>query len=221
MPVYDKLMIEYSVWSLVNAGIKEIAIILGTKSAGETMDYLKSGAGRYGCKFTYLYQDFPDGAAQALYQAKDFAGDSNVVVMCADNILYDNIEPFIKHFEGGAFITVKSFDDDDILRRFAVIEFGEESGEIVRLVEKPLQPQSSLAFCGIQIYDSNVWTILEGLVPSSRGEYELVDVINTYIRNKDFNYGKLLKPWFDCGTKDSLFEAQHFAYLNAGFGDII
>lgn len=213
MPVYDKLMIEYSVWTLANAGVTEIAIILGTKSAGETMDYLKSGK-KYGVKFTYLYQDEPLGVAHALYQAKDFSGESNIVVMCADNILYDNISPFIKGFDDGGFISVKEFKETEQLKQFAVLEFGEQ-GEIVKLIEKPQVPQSSLAFCGVQIYDKNVWSIIQGLEPSGRGEYEIVDVINEYIRRKDFNYSHLVKPWFDCGNKDSLFLAQQFAYVNS------
>jgi glucose-1-phosphate thymidylyltransferase len=207
MPVYDKLMIEYSVISLRDAGVTDIAIILGTKSAGETMDYLKSGS-KYGVKFTYFYQDHPLGVPHALYQAKDWAGDSEVVVMCADNILYDKIGQFLDEYRGGGYITTRCIADRDELKRFAVLDL--IKGEII---EKPENPPSTLAFCGIQIYDKYVWGIIEGLEPSGRGEYEIVDVLNEYIRRKQFHYGQLKEAWFDCGNKDALFEAQQFAFI--------
>jgi glucose-1-phosphate thymidylyltransferase len=212
-PVYDKLMIEYSILSLKDAGITDIAIILGTKSAGETMDYLKSGK-KYGVKFTYFYQDEPLGVPNALYQAKDWAGLTNVVVLCADNIIYDNLMPFLEMYKGGGFITTKFFNDKEELKRFAVLEFDEDLS-INKIVEKPENPKSSLAFCGIQIYDLQLWSIIKGLEPSRRGEYEIVDVLNEYINRKKFSYGTLTKQWFDCGNKDALFEAQQYAFFNS------
>lgn len=220
MPVYDKLMIEYSVNSLVNSGITDIAIILGTKSAGETMDYLKSGK-KYGCKFTYFYQDEPLGVPHALYQAKEWAGLSSVVVLCADNIIYDSLDKFIfEDYSGGAFITTKYFADEEELKRFAVVDFDIYNGRIKPsgLEEKPLFPKSSYAFCGIQIYDLSVWGIIEKLKLSQRGEYEIVDVLNEYIRQGRLDYGILEHPWFDCGNKDSLFEAQKYAYEHSNGG---
>lgn len=212
MPVYDKLMIEYSVYSLLNAGITDIAIVLGIKSAGETMDYLKSGA-KYNCKFTYFYQDQPQGVPHALYQTKNFAGEDNIVVLCADNIIYDNLYPYIRAFSDGAFITCKVFEDLNELKRFAVLKY-DENLDVSEIVEKPHNPPSRTAFCGIQIYDKNVWKIIEGLEPSSRGEYEVTDILNAYIKRDKLSCGFLRKPWFDCGNKDSLFKAQEFAYYN-------
>lgn len=217
MPVYDKLMIEYSVISLKNAGITDIAIILGTKSAGETMDYLMSGA-KYGVNFTYFYQDEPLGVPNALSYARKWAGNDNVVVMCADNILYNDLKVYLDDYKTGAYITVKKFHDVEQLKRFAVLEFKkDEHGvpTISKLVEKPEIPKSLLAFCGIQIYDNQLWEIIGCLEPSRRGEYEIVDVLNEYINRHELKYGILTKAWFDCGNKDALFEAQQFAYLNS------
>lgn len=222
-PVYDKLMIEYSIFSLKKAGITDIAIVLGTKSAGETIDYLKSGA-KYGVHFTYFYQDEPLGVPHALYQAKKWAADSNVVVLCADNIIYDDLKKFLIYYETemknkGGFITVKKIHDTKQLQRFAVLELDEKTGQVMKLVEKPKNPPSYLAFCGVQIYDKNVWPIIETLKPSGRGEYEIVDVLNTYINKKEFGYDFLEESWFDCGDKDALFEAQQYAYLRASLKD--
>lgn len=214
LPVYDKVLIEHSIYSLKDAGIKDIAIVLGVKSAGETIDYLKDGS-RYDVDITYLYQSEPLGVAHALYQAKNFAGESNIVVLCADNIIHSDLNPFVKSFESGVFISCKKFDNVEQLKRFAVLEFNED-GSVARLVEKPKNPPSSVAFCGVQIYGNDVWSIIEGLKPSQRGEYEIVDVINNYISRGEFNYGFLDKPWFDCGTPQSLLEAQVYSYLKAG-----
>lgn len=212
-PVYDKLMIEYSVLSLAEAGIKEIAIILGTKSAGETMDYLKSGA-KYGVKFTYFYQDTPLGVPHALLQAREWAKRSKIIVLCADNILYDNIETFIGEYllygNRGALITTKRFDNSIDLQRFAVLNI--KDNKVVSIVEKPVDPPSNFAFCGIQIYDHKVWDIIDTLKLSPRGEYEITDVLNEYIRLNQFKHSLLRDEWFDCGTKESLFAAQEYAY---------
>jgi glucose-1-phosphate thymidylyltransferase len=223
MPVYDKLMIEYSVYTLAEAGIKDIAIILGTKSAGETMDYLKSGD-KYGVRFTYFYQDRPMGVPNALKQAEYWAGDSKIVVLCADNIMYDKLEPFVKEYqygnEGvGCLISTKQFKDTETLRRFAILDFDNE-GYPCELVEKPHNPPSEFAFCGIQIYDSNVWDIIDGLQLSPRGEYEITHVINQYIKWGEFSHRPLTDTWFDCGNKDALFEAQQYAFLKANAGEL-
>lgn len=222
-PVYDKLMIEYSILSLKKAGITDIAIVLGTKSAGETMDYLKSGA-KYGVKFTYFYQDEPLGVPHALYQVKDWAQDNDVVVMCADNILYDDIKLFLDEYKekfsskGGCLITVKKFDDPEDLKRFAVLEFNSKY-KVIKLVEKPIEPPSAIAFCGIQIYDSTVWEKIEQLELSERGEYEITHVINKYIKDMRFTYSYLKEAWFDCGNKDALFKAQFHAYMHENRGE--
>lgn len=214
LPVYDKVLIEHSIYSLKNAGIKDIAIILGVKSAGETIDYLKDGS-RYGVKITYLYQSEPLGVAHALYQARDFAGDSNVVVLCADNIIHSELSQYLEKYTDGAFITTKFFKDKEQLKRFAVLNL-DENGKTIKLVEKPKNPKSSIAFCGAQIYNSDVWNIIEELKPSSRQELEIVDVLNNYIKQNNFNYDFLDAPWFDCGTPESLLEAQVYSYKKAG-----
>lgn len=213
-PIYDKLMIEYSILSLKNAGVTDIAIILGTKSAGETMDYLKSGS-KYSVKFTYFYQDEPLGVPNALYQAKEWAGCDPVVVVCADNIIYDDLSVFLNKYKSGAFITIKMFLDKNDLKRFAVLDF-EDSNDfttrVTKIIEKPLIPPSYFAFCGIQIYDPTVWDIIEDLELSPRGEYEIVDVLNKFIEMAALDYDILTDKFFDCGNKDALFEAQQYAY---------
>jgi glucose-1-phosphate thymidylyltransferase len=209
LPVFNKPLIEYSIDSLKNAGIKDIAIILGTKSAGHTIEYLKSGKS-YGVKFTYLYQEEPLGVANALSCAEDFSRNENVVVMCADNIVFDDINKFTSNFKGGAFISCKKFELDEDLRKFAVLNFRENKVE--SLEEKPIIPKSNLAFTGIQIYDHQVWDIIKKLKPSKRGEYEITHVLNEYILRDQFSYDLLEDEWIDAGTPESLLEAQKLAF---------
>lgn len=209
LPVYNKPLIEYSIHSLKDAGVTEIAIILGRKSAGHTIEFLKSGQ-KYGVKFTYFFQEEPLGVAHALSFAESFAGNEPVVVMCADNIVFDDINKFITNFKGGGFISCKKFDDIEELRRFGVLAF--EDNQVVAVEEKPLMPKSHFAFAGLQIYDSQVWDIIRDLKPSARGEYEITHVLNEYIKRGQFSYGLLEEEWVDAGTPESLLEAQQLAY---------
>lgn len=215
-PVYDKLMIEYSVYSLVQAGIKEIAIILGTKSAGETIDYLKSGK-KYGVRFTYFYQDEPLGVPHALSFAETWAGESDIVVMCADNIMFDDVKKIVDYYDTrsekrDALISIKTINNKEEIKKYAVLM--QVNGNL-ELVEKPSETDSNLAFAGIQIYNKYVWEYIRQLKLSDRGEYEIVDVINSYLKDNNLAMYILKDQWFDCGNKDSLVEAQYYAAARA------
>jgi len=213
LPIYNKPMIEYSIDSLKNTGITEIALVLGNKSAGQTIEYLKSGE-KYGVNFTYLYQEKPLGVAHALGCAKGFIGNDNAVVLCADNIIWDSIKPFIDNFSDGCFITCKKFNDIEYLKRFAILRF-DDNGNVIDLIEKPEYPPSNVAFAGIQIYDNSVFNIIDKLKPSARGEYEITHVINEFINIKKFKYGILNEEWIDAGTPDSLLDAQKLAFTKS------
>ena len=209
LPVYNKVMIEYSVENLVNCGITDIAIIIGPKSAGETMNYLKSGK-KYGAKITYFFQENPMGVPDALNYAKDFVGNNNVMVLCADNIILDDLNEFKNNFTDGCFISCKKFDSKDELKKFAVAKV--KNNKIECLEEKPSNPSSDLAFCGVQIYSSDVFDKIETLELSDRGEYEITHVINSYINEDRFSYDTLKDQWFDCGTPKSLYDANEYIY---------
>lgn len=214
LPIYNKPMIEYSIDTLKQTGITEIALILGNKSAGQTMEYLKSGE-KYGVHFTYLYQEKPLGVAHALSYAENFANNDDIMVLCADNIIYDDVTKFSHNFNNGCFISCKQFEDIETLKRFAVLNF-DNKNNVTNLIEKPNNPPSNMAFAGIQIYDNQVFDIIKTLKPSARGEYEITDVINNYINNNQFDYGLLHEKWIDAGTPDSLLEAQNFAFHKYG-----
>ncbi|HWQ49982.1 MAG TPA: sugar phosphate nucleotidyltransferase [Methanosarcina sp.] len=203
LPVYDKPMIFYPIQTLVGAGIKEIMIVSGRGHAGHFLELLGSGAD-LGVKFTYEIQEEAGGIAQALYLAKDFVDNDNVTVILGDNIFQDKVNDTVRRFNSGAQIFLKNVPD---AQRFGVAEIEEENKKVIGIEEKPKNPKSSYAVTGLYIYDKNVFTIIETLKPSGRGELEITDVNNYYIRTGDMKYSILNGYWSDAGTFDSLLKA--------------
>lgn len=203
LPVYDKPMIFYPIQTLIDAGIKEIMIVSGRGHAGHFLELLGSGAD-LGVKFTYEIQEEAGGIAQALYLAKDFVDNDNVTVILGDNIFQDKINDTVHHFNSGAQIFLKNVPD---AHRFGVAEIEEENKKVIGIEEKPENPKSNYAVTGLYIYDKNVFNIIKTLKPSGRGELEITDVNNHYIRRGDMKYSILNGYWSDAGTFDSLLKA--------------
>jgi glucose-1-phosphate thymidylyltransferase len=203
LPVYDKPMIFYPIQTLIGAGIKEIMIVSGRGHAGHFLELLGSGAD-LGVRFTYEIQEDAGGIAQALYLAKDFVDNDDVTVILGDNIFQDKVDDTVRHFNYGAQIFLKSVPD---AQRFGVAEIEEKNKKVICIEEKPQNPKSNYAVTGLYIYDKNVFSIIETLEPSGRGELEITDVNNHYIQNGDMKYSILNGYWSDAGTFDSLLKA--------------
>lgn len=201
LPVYDKPMIYYPIQTLINAGIKEIMIVSGKGHAGHFLELLGSGS-ELGVRLTYEIQEEAGGIAQALGLAEDFADNSPVTMILGDNIFQDNIIDSVKSFTSGAKIFLKEVSD---AHRFGVAEIDEN--RIISIEEKPKIPKSSLAVTGLYIYDSRVFEIIRNLKPSGRGELEITDVNNAYVRMGEMEYSILEGFWSDAGTFESLFRA--------------
>lgn len=201
LPVYDKPMIYYPIQTLVNAGIKEIMIVSGKGHAGHFLELLGSGS-ELGIRLTYEIQDEAGGIAQALGLAEDFADNGPVTMILGDNIFQDNILNSVKSFTSGAKIFLKEVPD---AHRFGVAEI--EGDRIVSIEEKPGAPKSNLAVTGLYIYDSRVFKIIRDLKPSGRGELEITDVNNAYVKIGEMEYSVLEGFWSDAGTFESLFRA--------------
>jgi glucose-1-phosphate thymidylyltransferase len=200
LPVYNKPMIYYPLQTLINAGIKEILIVSGPGHAGHFVNLLGSGK-EFGIKLSYEIQDEAGGIAQALGLAEDFADNESVCVILGDNIFEEKID--IKDFEDGARIYLKEVQDP---QRFGVAEINEEN-KIKNIEEKPKNPKSNLAVTGLYIYDNKVFDIIKTLKPSERGELEITDVNNYYIKQGKIE-AKIIKGyWSDAGTFESLFKA--------------
>src|SRR3989344_5322230 len=180
LPVYDQPMIYYPLNLLVDAGIKDILIVTGGNHAGEFLRLLGDGQAFGLTHINYTYQEGEGGIAQALGLAKHFAKGSRIVVVLGDNILehgiYDHVQRFRKQKQG-ARVLLKKVEDP---ARFGVATM--KAGKIVVIEEKPKNPKSDLAVTGVYMYDEQVFDIVKTLKPSKRGELEITDVNNAYLR---------------------------------------
>ncbi|MBC2702340.1 MAG: NTP transferase domain-containing protein [ANME-2 cluster archaeon] len=201
LPVYDRPMIYYPLQTLLMAGITDIMIVSGRGHAGHFLELLGSGAD-FGVRLTYEIQDEAGGIAQALSLTEDFADDEPVAVILGDNIFQDNIRSAMESFNSGARIFLKEVPDAN---RFGVAEI--EGERIISVEEKPVVPKSNLAVTGLYIYEPGVFDIIHALKPSGRGELEITDVNNEYIRMGEMSYSVLKGYWSDAGTFESLFRA--------------
>ena len=200
LPVYDKPIIYYPIQTLKQLGCEEIMIISGSEHCGQIMSQLGSGAD-YDVSLTYRVQERAGGIAQALGICRNFAGNDPIAVCLGDNIFQDKFSSDLYSGEG-AHIFLKSVPDPE---RFGVAEVVGTS--VVGIEEKPRMPKSDLCVTGLYIYDNYVWNIIKNLSPSDRGELEITDVNNWYVKNGLMKYEVIDGFWSDAGTPDSLIRA--------------
>jgi len=205
LPVYHRPMIYYPLNTLIQAGIKEILIIVAPERAGDYLNLLGSGK-ELGVKFTYEIQDRPEGIAQAFLIGESFIGSDDVTLILGDNIFEDYFSDDIKNFKSGAKIFAKKVSDPE---RFGVVKFNDQM-RAEKIVEKPQESFSDYAVTGLYIYDSRVISIVKGMKPSARGELEITDVNNWYLAKGELAVGLVEGEWLDAGTFDSLLRAQNF-----------
>jgi len=218
LPVYNKPMIYYPLQVLSNAGIKEILIISGRGHAGDFLNLLGSGKD-FGVDLSYDIQEEAGGIAEALYVGKNFVGNDDVVVILGDNIFEEDISEFVKNFEqqgGGARILLKEVSFEDARRFGCAVTQGEK---VIYVEEKPRDPKSNLAMTGLYMFDRNVFNIISTLKPSSRGELEITDAIERYVKNGNCYYNVINGFWSDAGTFESLFKSSKFLFEKEGQRD--
>ena len=201
LPVYDKPMIYYPLQTLVAAGIKDIMIVSGRGHVGHFLELLGSGKD-LGVRLTYEIQEGAGGIAQALGLAESWAGTDNVAVILGDNIFQDDIRKDVESFGSGAKIFLKEVTD---AHRFGVAEV--KGHRVLGIEEKPKVPKSNLAVTGLYLYDAGVFEVIKTLKPSGRGELEITDVNNAYIRRGEMQFAALKGFWSDAGTFESLLRA--------------
>jgi len=200
LPVYDKPMIYYPMQTLIDAGIKDILIVSGPGHAGDFLNLLGSGK-EFGIKLNYTIQDKAGGIAEALGLAEDFADDDNgLITILGDNIFEDKFD--VSDFREGGRIFLKKVQNP---YRFGVAEV--EGDKVIGIEEKPKEPKSSYAVTGCYIYDKDVFNVIKTLKPSHRGELEITDVNNYYIKKGKMDCRILKGQWTDAGTFDSLVKA--------------
>lgn len=205
LPVFNRPMVFYPIQTLVNAGIQEIMLVTGGNNAGDFLRLLGNGK-EFGLKhLDYTYQEGEGGIADALRLAEFFADCEPVCVVLGDNIIERNIVRPAQAFreqKTGAKILLKEVKDP---QRFGVPVL--EGKRVVKIEEKPKNPQSPYAVTGIYFFDARVFEIIKTLKPSGRGELEITDVNNAYIAAEELTWDILDGWWTDAGTIESLLNA--------------
>jgi glucose-1-phosphate thymidylyltransferase len=205
LPIFDRPMIYYPIEALLNAGIRDIMIVTGGKKSGDFLSLLGNGSD-FGLKhLNYTYQKGEGGIAEALGLCEHWASGEPVCVILGDNIIEKNIARAVRNFgeqRVGAKIMLKEVPDP---QRFGVAELKGE--RVLAIEEKPKNPRTNLAVIGIYLYDARVFEIIKTLEPSDRGELEITDVNNWYIRDGSMTCEVLDGWWTDAGTFESLLRA--------------
>ncbi|NVO32603.1 MULTISPECIES: glucose-1-phosphate thymidylyltransferase RfbA [Hymenobacter] len=210
MPVYDKPMVYYPLSILMMAGIREILIIT-TPHDQEQFKKLLGDGSKLGCRFEYVVQEVPNGLAQAFVLGADFIGSDKVALVLGDNIFHgEGMEELLKSNndpQGGVVYAYHVHDPE----RYGVVEF-DANNKALSIEEKPEKPKSNYAVPGLYFYDNDVVQIARDLKPSPRGEYEITDVNQEYLRRGKLKVGILGRgtAWLDTGTFESLMQAGEF-----------
>jgi len=212
LPVGRIPMIYHPLLKLRDAGIVEILVVTGREHMGDVIALLGSGS-ELELSLSYKVQDEAGGIAQALSLAEGFAAGGPVVVVLGDNVFADDLDEEVASFRAhpvGAKVMLKPVGD---AQRFGVATLDDAGERVVRIVEKPSQPETDLAVTGVYFYDARVYDIIRTLEPSERGELEITDVNNEYIRAGQLAFGVFDGWWTDAGTPESYHRANRLADL--------
>ena len=211
LPIYDKPMIYYPLSVLMLAGIQDILIIT-TPEDKESFERLLGDGSQFGVRLQYAIQPSPDGLAQAFIIGEAFIGDSNVCLVLGDNIFYgQGFTPMLRQAVArGQGATVFGYQVKDP-ERFGVVEFDDQK-RAVSIEEKPRIPKSNFAVTGLYFYDNDVVEIAKNIKPSPRGELEITDVNDAYLKRGDLDVEVMGRgfAWLDTGTHESLLEAAQY-----------
>ncbi|ATC81067.1 glucose-1-phosphate thymidylyltransferase RfbA [Pseudoalteromonas agarivorans] len=211
MPVYDKPMVYYPIATLMSAGIKDILVITTPIEQCKFKELLGDGS-EWGINIEYIAQPSPDGLAQAFLLGEDFIGDDNVALVLGDNLFYGHdlvksLKSAVARRQGG---TVFGYHVANPTA-YGVVEF-DESGKAISIEEKPKEPKSNYAVPGLYFFDNKVVEYAKAVKPSPRGELEITDVIERYLKAGTLNVEIMGRgtAWLDTGTHDSLLQAAQF-----------
>lgn len=207
LPVYDRPMIFYPLNTLISAGIRDILLVVSPANSGDYLNLLGSMFQKYDVRISFVVQKIPAGLPEAFILGEDFLDGGPVTLVLGDNILEDDFSEAIQSFQSGGRIFAKEVSDPE---RFGVVEF-DESGKVVSLEEKPQRAKSRFAIPGVYIFDGTVSSIAKGLVPSARGELEIVDIHTHYFKQGMLDVRTITGAWFDTGTHDALLSASVYA----------
>lgn len=215
LDVFDEPMVYYPIRSLAGAGVTDVVLVTISESVEQFRSLLGDGS-ELGVCIEYATQQGAGGIAEALLQARPWAGGQDVMVILGDNIFQDNLAPYVESFKQqgkGAKVLLKSVSLDDALR-FGVAEV--RDGKITGIEEKPLHPKSGLIVTGCYLYDDRVFDLIASLTPSPRGELEVTDLNNLYVDEATMTFDVLRGWWTDAGTPASKLKASILVALEKG-----
>ena len=205
LPIYNKPMVQFPIETLRALGITDILIVTGGDKVGKFADYLEDGS-ELGVNITYRVQRNAGGIAHALALAEEYVGDNRVAVILGDNV-FDNAHMKIPKDEGDiATIYSREVKNPE---RFGVIGY-DKNGKVKSITEKPKKPESNDVVVGLYIYPPNVFDVIRTLKPSDRGELEITDVNNRYLKAGKLDVKKFEGFWSDAGTFDSLLKSANW-----------
>ncbi|MCJ7652814.1 MAG: sugar phosphate nucleotidyltransferase [Actinobacteria bacterium] len=205
LPVYDRCMIHYAIDNLLRAGLDHIMVVTGGPHAGDFLRVLGNGKDVGVKHLEYGYQEGEGGIADALRVAEDFAEGGPIMVVLGDNFTDADLAPSVRAFQGGSHLFLKKVPDP---RDYGVAVFDPaDPSRLVAIEEKPKQPKSDYAVTGFYIYDQRAFEYVRRSEPSARGELEITTVNNFYLQDGLLTWSELAGMWLDCGSFDSLFEA--------------
>lgn len=206
LPVYDEPLIYYPIKTLLNAGIEDILIISDPEYIGRYIELLEEDF--EDVNFSYRVQNEPKGIAHAVSIAEDFV-DDKFAVMLGDNIILGDLSGQIREFDKNDSKAKVFLKEVDQPARYGIAEV--EDGRVVDMEEKPENPSSNKAVIGLYLYDKDVFSKIDEIEPSDRGEYEITDVNNLYVKEGKMKSGIVQNEWFDAGTPEGLFKASKYA----------
>jgi glucose-1-phosphate thymidylyltransferase len=211
LPIYDKPMIYYPLSTLMLAGIRDILIITTLQDHSLFTSLFGNGS-KLGLNIEFLIQEKPTGLPDAFIIGEKFIGNSNVCMILGDNIFHSDtfINKYLKPSFDKGIPTVFGYHVSDP-ERYSVVEFDEKQN-ILSIIEKPISPKSNYAVTGIYVFNKNAPAIAKNLVPSSRGETEIADMLNFYLKSNQLNLELLGRgvTWLDTGTHKSMHEASSY-----------
>jgi glucose-1-phosphate thymidylyltransferase len=217
LPIAGRPMVEWSIEALVRAGVTELVVVTGPEHVASFVELLEGRGDLDVKRLEFAIQERPGGIAEALGITEAFADGGPIVLMLADNLLERSLSEMVEAFEkepSGARLLLSRIDDDEHLRHLGVPSLDAE-GRIVEIVEKPAQPPSRYAVTGVYCYEHSVYDVVRTLVPSGRGELEITDVNNHYVRTGNVRYDVLEGFWGDAGESlDAYDEVHRFVSAN-------
>ncbi|MCL4418779.1 sugar phosphate nucleotidyltransferase [Patescibacteria group bacterium] len=219
LPIYNKPMIYYPLEAMQRAGIKEVLIITGPDHAGAFLNLLKSGD-QFGLRLSYEIQQEAGGISQGIALSESFADEQKILVILGDNIfsynLKNSVEKFEKKVKGAMVFAIKMPTES---KQYGVVDLG-ENNKVLSIEEKPENPKSNLAQTGIYMYDNRVFEFIRKLKPSKRGELEVTDLNNFYVKEGTMEC-KIIDWWVDAGTSyNELLRANNFVAEKIKAGEL-